>query len=648
MSSRVAKATGKIAAIATAASVAGAAVGQVGIAAGVMGVGLAGAAALAVPSLVAIKLGADGVKQAAQKAVPAVTKLKQSVSGRFATDMIPGFTALGRVATSLTPAMTGLAGTISGVFNGLAGTVERNTGGLAALTRGAGTFVSTLAPGLNQLVTGMISFGANASKSAGIIGGELGSAIGKVGQWIGNLPIDKLITTYTPMIKTLIGGIGDLAGPVVKLFGDLALAAGPSLAAIFTSLGAAVTALTPPLSQIARDAGPALAEAFANLAPALGTLGGSFATLISAIAPVLPPLAQFAATLVDTLGPALPAALIGITAFSAAMKFAPAVSAVGSAVMGLANGFVALRTVVTILGPLGAIQAFMPLLGTALTTVATGMRVAAVATWTWTAALLANPITWVVLAVVALIAVIVLIATKTTWFQTIWAAMVSFVTTAWNTMCAFVSAIFSAAMSLVQSIVSVAVSFISAQWNLIASVASAVWAGITAVVSGAANVISSVISGAINIAIGVFNTFRAIGTGAFQAVASAVSAIGSAVQTVIGWVQSLISAIGNISFPSPPSWLSSIFELGDGATIIAHRYAGVGGGTITAAPGAFSAPAPNLRGAAPVMVNNYYDQSTKVQVDGSGIVDANKVASSVGYAVGRTDRTQGRVPAVVL
>ncbi|MFJ8685054.1 hypothetical protein [Micromonospora wenchangensis] len=40
--------------------------------------------------------------------------------------------------------------------------------------------------------------------------------------------------------------------------------------------------------------------------------------------------------------------------------------------------------------------------------------------WAWNAAQLANPTVWVVLAVAALIAVIVLVATKTTWFQDLW------------------------------------------------------------------------------------------------------------------------------------------------------------------------------------------------------------------------------------
>ncbi len=42
------------------------------------------------------------------------------------------------------------------------------------------------------------------------------------------------------------------------------------------------------------------------------------------------------------------------------------------------------------------------------------------AQWAWNIAQLASPTTWIILAIVALIAVIVLIATKTTWFQDLW------------------------------------------------------------------------------------------------------------------------------------------------------------------------------------------------------------------------------------
>lgn len=46
--------------------------------------------------------------------------------------------------------------------------------------------------------------------------------------------------------------------------------------------------------------------------------------------------------------------------------------------------------------------------------------VATAAQWLWNAALLASPITWIVLGILLLVGVIVLIATKTTWFQQLW------------------------------------------------------------------------------------------------------------------------------------------------------------------------------------------------------------------------------------
>jgi hypothetical protein len=67
---------------------------------------------------------------------------------------------------------------------------------------------------------------------------------------------------------------------------------------------------------------------------------------------------------------------------------------------------------------------------------ALGTKIWAGAQWLMNTALLASPITWIVVGIVALVAVIVLIATKTTWFQTIWKKVWSGVTTAaqasWN------------------------------------------------------------------------------------------------------------------------------------------------------------------------------------------------------------------------
>lgn len=64
--------------------------------------------------------------------------------------------------------------------------------------------------------------------------------------------------------------------------------------------------------------------------------------------------------------------------------------------------------------------------------VAAALAIWAIAQWALNSALLANPYTWIILGVVALIGAIVMIATKTTWFQTMWHAMTDAVVAAWD------------------------------------------------------------------------------------------------------------------------------------------------------------------------------------------------------------------------
>lgn len=57
---------------------------------------------------------------------------------------------------------------------------------------------------------------------------------------------------------------------------------------------------------------------------------------------------------------------------------------------------------------------------------AVALGIVTAVTWAWNAALAVNPVTWIVLGIVALIAVIVLVATKTRFFQTVWNAVWGF------------------------------------------------------------------------------------------------------------------------------------------------------------------------------------------------------------------------------
>ena len=81
-------------------------------------------------------------------------------------------------------------------------------------------------------------------------------------------------------------------------------------------------------------------------------------------------------------------------------------------------------TVATVAGDVATKRSIFSLAAqkVAMVASATAAGIVTAAQWAWNAALYANPIGLIIIAVIALIGVIVLIATKTTWFQTAWNA----------------------------------------------------------------------------------------------------------------------------------------------------------------------------------------------------------------------------------
>lgn len=125
----------------------------------------------------------------------------------------------------------------------------------------------------------------------------------------------------------------------------------------------------------------------------------------------------------STQGPPLLAALKDIA--TAAMNVAKAVSPLAPITLAVASALAAIIAVV----PPSMITQFVAAwiaFGLALKAYAVYQAIATAATWANNAAWLASPVTWIILAIVALIAVIVLIATKTTWFQATWEAVWGF------------------------------------------------------------------------------------------------------------------------------------------------------------------------------------------------------------------------------
>lgn len=390
----------------------------------------AGLAAMAGAVGAVVMLGAEGIKRAAQTAVPALNALKEAVSASIEGAMIPGFQSLSTLMGDIQPQMVGLASTVGNSFSTMMqGIQTRGTGAIQSIIRSADTFVKAITPGMTDLLVGMLQF---ADKGA------------------------QVITRFAPKINELLSQLGTYLGSITV----------DDIVAAFTTL---------------RDRAM---EIWTVLKPILDGL-----TLM----------AQHAA-IIFALAVALKVLQIAIVAVQAA---------------------------------------------TVLWTAAQ---------WLLNTAFLANPITWVVLAVVALVAIIVVIATKTTWFQTIWQVMCSAVMAAWNAVVSAVTTAWNWVVTAISTGIASIQGFFSGLWAAVV----AVWEGIRSAAGTAWQWIQDRITAVINGIKNAFNTARDAAATVWNAIRSGADGVRGAIQWVIDKVNALINAIGNIRWPSPPSWVSDI------------------------------------------------------------------------------------------
>ena len=208
---------------------------------------------------------------------------------------------------------------------------------------------------------------------------------------------------------------------------------------------------------------------------------------------------------------------------------------------------------------LDQVQTYAPL----LSGLAGVMGIVTAAQWAWNLAQLASPTTWIILAILGLIAIIVLIATKTTWFQDLWKAV-------WGGIKKAASAVGSWFKDTLWG------KWIKGAWDAIKDKAMSVWdwmKGLPGKLKGAFSAIKDFL----------FAPFRA----AFNAVSSAWNnTIGRLSWTVPGWVPfvggNTISApqlpkfhSGGVVPGAPGSEMLAVLQAGETVTP-----AGVGTGTV--------------------------------------------------------------------
>ena len=159
------------------------------------------------------------------------------------------------------------------------------------------------------------------------------------------------------------------------------------------------------------------------------------------------------------------------------------------------------------------------------------MKISTAVTWAMNAAWLASPITWIVLGIVALIAVIVIIATKTTWFQDIWnaawGAIKDGAAAVWN----WLKANWPLLLAIITGPIGLAVLAVVKNWDAIKSAAQTVYDWLSSVF------------------VSVWGTIRDAATSALGLVLAPIHAVEDAFNRVIDVIKRVIDWISKIKIP---------------------------------------------------------------------------------------------------
>lgn len=192
-----------------------------------------------------------------------------------------------------------------------------------------------------------------------------------------------------------------------------------------------------------------------------------------------------------------------------------------------------------------------------------------------------NPITLIIIAIVALIAIIVLLWTKCEWFRTavmtainaIWAVIQSvaqFIMSIFTTVFTVVSSIFNAIWSVVQTVFSFIwtivqsyVNFWITVWSTIFNVVSTVLTTIWNTIQSVFNFIWGIISGVINSIISAFKKVASVVKSVFNAVKNAIKSVFNGVVNIIkapinGLISLVNGVIKGLNKIKLPDWVPAI------------------------------------------------------------------------------------------
>lgn len=220
---------------------------------------------------------------------------------------------------------------------------------------------------------------------------------------------------------------------------------------------------------------------------------------------------------------------------------------VGSGVTGISNFIKVGAGIVQVAsGAKTATEAFGALAGSS--------KLAAVAQWAFNSAILANPITWIVVGIATVVAALALFFTQTKTGRQLWSNFISWLKNAWNTIAQTaqnvwnsVVQIFNGAVNGVRSAWNGIASFFSGLWNSIASVTGTIWNGIVQAFNIYVNVVKGFWSGIASFFSNLWNSIVSVAKTIWQGLVTffnpLVTAIANTWRTLVTVVQNVWKSI---------------------------------------------------------------------------------------------------------
>jgi hypothetical protein len=212
-------------------------------------------------------------------------------------------------------------------------------------------------------------------------------------------------------------------------------------------------------------------------------------------------------------------------------------------------------------------------------------KIATAAQWLWNIAMTMNPIGLVIIAIVALIAIIILIATKTDWFGKLWSAIWGFIVDVFKAWWAMFSGAWKAIGDFFVSLFSAWWGLFTGFWSKVFDGVSAGWKWVTGKLSAFVSFVGGLPKKIASAAKGLFNGIVAAAKGGINTL------IGLWNRIDLGWqigIPSWVPLIGGASF-SIPDLVPDIPMLAEGGIVPSKRggrliIAGEGGEDEVVAP----------------------------------------------------------------